>query len=63
MAEGDFEQNEDGLWVATRAFLLRRGYCCGCGCRNCPYIGTPQDRYAGLRPRPAPTPEDTGNPR
>jgi hypothetical protein len=21
----------------TREFLLERGYCCGNGCRNCPY--------------------------
>ncbi|HLZ69935.1 MAG TPA: DUF5522 domain-containing protein [Dehalococcoidia bacterium] len=40
----DFELNEDGLMVATRDFLLRRGFCCGCGCRNCPYRGTAQDR-------------------
>ena len=36
--------NEDGLMVATRAFLLRRGYCCGNGCLNCPYRGTAEDR-------------------
>jgi hypothetical protein len=53
MAQGDFEVNEQGLYVATRQFLLRRGYCCGCGCRNCPYIGTAQDRYPGQRPLPA----------
>ncbi len=28
---------EDGLFVFTREFLLRRGYCCESGCRNCPY--------------------------
>ncbi len=45
MAGGpDFELNADGLMVATREFLLRRGYCCGNGCRNCPYRGTPDDR-------------------
>jgi hypothetical protein len=44
MNSPDFEMNEDGLMVATRKFLLRRGYCCGCGCRNCPYRGTPLDR-------------------
>lgn len=27
----------DGKWVFTRAYLLRRGYCCECGCQNCPY--------------------------
>jgi hypothetical protein len=33
----DFEINEDGFYVATRALLLRRGFCCGNGCQNCPY--------------------------
>lgn len=28
---------EAGLWVFTREYLLRRGYCCKSGCRNCPY--------------------------
>jgi len=28
---------EDGLVVFTREFLLKRGYCCKCGCRHCPY--------------------------
>ncbi len=46
-ASPDFEMNADGLMVASRDFLLRRGYCCGNGCLNCPYRGTPQDR----RPR------------
>src|SRR5260221_14182846 len=22
----------------SRKFLLSRGYCCGSGCRNCPYV-------------------------
>ena len=28
---------ENGLFVFTAAFLLRRGYCCESGCRHCPY--------------------------
>lgn len=28
---------ENGLWVWTRDFLFRRGYCCHSGCRNCPW--------------------------
>lgn len=28
---------ENGLLVFTAAYLLKRGYCCGNGCRNCPY--------------------------
>jgi hypothetical protein len=28
---------EKGLMVLTEHFLLERGYCCGNGCRHCPY--------------------------
>lgn len=28
---------EDGKYVFTEQFLLRRGYCCDNGCRHCPY--------------------------
>ncbi|HZN58403.1 MAG TPA: DUF5522 domain-containing protein, partial [Planctomycetota bacterium] len=28
---------ENGLFVFTRSYLLKRGYCCDQGCRNCPY--------------------------
>ena len=28
---------EDGLMVLTEKFHLDRGYCCGNGCRHCPY--------------------------
>jgi hypothetical protein len=34
--------DEDG--ALSRAFLIARGYCCGNGCRNCPYI----PRHGGL---------------
>lgn len=30
--------------VFTAAYLLRRGTCCGSGCRHCPYRGTDRDR-------------------
>ncbi len=29
--------NEQGLVVLTRQYLLERGYCCGNGCKHCPY--------------------------
>ena len=29
--------NEDGLVTFTESFLLKRGYCCGNGCKHCPY--------------------------
>lgn len=28
---------ENGLYVFTEQYLLRRGYCCQSGCRHCPY--------------------------
>jgi RAB protein geranylgeranyltransferase component A len=28
---------EAGLMVLTAPYLLKRGYCCQNGCRNCPY--------------------------
>ena len=28
---------ENGYMVLTAHFLLKRGYCCGNGCRHCPY--------------------------
>ena len=33
----DYIIDTNGLLVLTAAYLLRRGYCCGNGCRNCPY--------------------------
>ena len=38
LVEGeDYYLNEDGLLVFTEKYLLARGYCCGSGCRHCPY--------------------------
>src|SRR5260221_12348546 len=34
---GDFYFDQNGLMVFTAAYHLRRGYCCGSGCRHCPY--------------------------
>lgn len=33
----DYYFNADGLMVLTAKYLLDRGYCCGNGCRHCPY--------------------------
>jgi hypothetical protein len=30
--------------VFTAAYLLKRGTCCGSGCRHCPYRGTDRDQ-------------------
>lgn len=36
---------ENGLMVLTAHFLRRRGYCCGNGCRHCPYEETEKKVY------------------
>lgn len=33
----DFYYNEQGLIVMTAKYHLERGYCCGNGCRHCPF--------------------------
>ena len=38
----EFVEDEDFYWegdfsVFTRIYHLKRGYCCGSGCRHCPY--------------------------
>ena len=33
----DYYLNEDGLFVFTEAYHLKRGYCCKSGCKHCPY--------------------------
>ena len=37
LVEGEDYYLENGYWVFTAKFLLRRGYCCRSGCRHCPY--------------------------
>ena len=33
----DFYYNEDGYRVMTESYHVRRGSCCGNGCKHCPY--------------------------
>lgn len=33
----EFYQDRDGRMVFRASYHLRRGYCCGNGCRHCPY--------------------------
>ncbi|HMQ03053.1 MAG TPA: DUF5522 domain-containing protein [Pyrinomonadaceae bacterium] len=40
--EGTDYYFENGLMVLTAEFLLKRGYCCGSGCRHCPYPEDPK---------------------
>lgn len=32
-----FYINEEGFVVLTEKYHLERGYCCGNGCKHCPY--------------------------
>ncbi len=36
---------ENGLMILTEYFLLKRGYCCRNGCRNCPYTRRENETY------------------
>jgi hypothetical protein len=33
----DYYFDRDGCMVLTEKYHLERGYCCGYGCRHCPY--------------------------
>ena len=37
MSERDYYTDENGSFVFTAGYLSARGYCCGNGCRHCPY--------------------------
>lgn len=47
----DFYYNDDGYMVFTEKYLLNRGYCCGNGCRHCPfnYENVPEPKRTALR--------------
>ena len=46
-----FYYNEEGLVVLTEAYHLEKGYCCGNGCRHCPYDfeSVPEPRRSQLQ--------------
>jgi hypothetical protein len=33
----DFYFNDDGYMVLTEKYHLKKGFCCGNGCKHCPY--------------------------
>ncbi len=38
LVEGeDFYYNEEGYIVLTEKYHLEKGFCCGNGCKHCPY--------------------------
>jgi hypothetical protein len=46
----DYYYNEDGMMVLTAHYLLNRGYCCGNGCKHCPfdYLQVPEPKRTVL---------------
>ncbi|HKO79640.1 MAG TPA: DUF5522 domain-containing protein [Chitinophagaceae bacterium] len=42
--------NEEGLVVLTEKYHLERGYCCGNGCKHCPfqYQNVPEPKKSQL---------------
>ena len=46
----DFYYHENGFLVFTEAYHLKKGYCCGNGCRHCPYEyeAVPEPRRTAL---------------
>lgn len=48
MLEDDEFYMENGKFVLTERYHLRRGHCCGNGCRHCPY--PPEEQRRAGRP-------------
>jgi len=46
----DYYLNEKGLITFTAKYHLKRGYCCGSGCRHCPfdYESVPEPKRSWL---------------
>jgi len=45
----DFQTTKDGYRIMTASFLKNRGYCCGNGCKNCPYFPKANKGNTNLR--------------
>jgi hypothetical protein len=50
LVEGKDWYREGAAVVFTAEFLARRGWCCGNGCRHCPYGDTPPAEGSGESP-------------
>jgi len=46
----DYYLNEQGLMVFTEKYHLEKGYCCGMGCKHCPYdyLAVPEPQKSAL---------------
>ena len=50
LEEDEYYYSNEGYIIFTEKYLLKRGYCCQNGCKNCPY---------GFKKKP-PTPSADG---
>jgi hypothetical protein len=51
LVEGeDYYYNDQGYIVLTKKFHLKKGHCCGNGCKHCPYefINVPEPKRSEL---------------
>lgn len=51
LVEGeDFYYNNEGYMVLTEKFHLNKGFCCGNGCKHCPYqyVNVPEPKRSIL---------------
>lgn len=46
----DYTMNPQGYRIMTELFLVKRGYCCSNGCKNCPYSPKAVKGNRTLRP-------------
>ncbi|MEP7236754.1 MAG: DUF5522 domain-containing protein [Ferruginibacter sp.] len=53
----DYYYNDQGFIVLTAKYHLDRGYCCGNGCKHCPYayINVPEPKQSELLASPNPS--------
>lgn len=49
--------NDDGFVVLTEQYHLEKGYCCGMGCKHCPYEyeNVPEPRRSELKKERGPS--------
>jgi Family of unknown function (DUF5522) len=61
MDENEMYYTPGGLVVFTEQYLLARGYCCGNGCKHCPYNykNVPEPRRTQLLTKRKTTIHDT----
>lgn len=60
----DYYTLPDGRLVFTEQYHLKRGYCCGSGCRHCPYeyVNVPEPRKHQLHQKRDHEQSNTGEP-